>query len=67
MENDPVPAAKWHEEAADKAITLVKNKQPEKLPMTPERYPNIRLVTLGKDAMLDGSVQTITREILEQN
>lgn len=67
VENDPVPAAKWHEEAADKAITLVKNKQPEKLPMTPERYPNIRLVTLGKDAMLDGSVQTITREILEQN
>ena len=66
-ENEPVPAARWHEEAADKAITLVKNKQPEKLPMTPARYPNIRLVTLGKDAILDGSVQAITREILERN
>ena len=67
VENEPVPAAAWHEEAADKAITLVKNKQPEKLPMTPDRYPNIRLVTLGKDDILDGSVREITKEILEAN
>lgn len=67
VENEPVPAEAWHEETADKAITLVKNKQPEKLPMTPERYPNIRLVTLGKDDVLDGSVQEIAKEILETN
>lgn len=67
VENAPVPSAQWHEEAADKAITLVKNKQPEKLPITPDRYPNIRLVTLGKDEILDGSVREITKEILEQN
>ncbi len=67
VENDPVPAAAWHEEAADKAITLVKNKQPDKLPMTPDRYPNIRLITLGKDDILDGSVQEIAKEILEAN
>lgn len=66
-ENEPVPAARWHEEAADKAITLVKDKQPEKLPMAPDRYPNIRLVTLGKDDILDGSVREITKEILEAN
>lgn len=65
-ESEPVPSAKWHEEAADRAITLVKNKQPEKLPMTPERYPNIRLITLGKDDILDGSVREITRQILEE-
>ena len=65
VENDPVPAAKWHEEAADKAITLVKNQQPDKLPMIPDRYPNIRLVTLGKDNIPDGSVREITREYLE--
>lgn len=65
--SEPVPAKAWHEEAADKAITLVKNKQPDKLPMTPERYPNIRLITLGKDDILDGSVREITKEILEQN
>ena len=67
VENEPVPAAAWHEEAADKAITLVKNKQPEKLPITPDRYPNIRLVALGKDDILDGSVREITKEILEAN
>ena len=66
-ENEAVPAAQWHEEAADKAITLVKNRQPDKLPMTPDRYPVIRLVTLGKDDILDGSVREITREILEAN
>ncbi|MGN0982060.1 MAG: glycoside hydrolase family 3 protein [Candidatus Limivicinus sp.] len=66
-ENAPVPAAQWHAEAADKAITLVKNTQPEKLPMIPDRYPNIRLVTLGKDEILDGSVREITREILERS
>ncbi|MGM9651312.1 MAG: glycoside hydrolase family 3 protein [Faecousia sp.] len=66
VENDPVPAAKWHEEAADKAITLVKNQQPDKLPMTPDRYSNIRLVTLGKDDIPDGSVREITREYLER-
>ena len=67
VENEPVPAAKWHEEAADKAITMVKNKQPDKLPMTPERYPNIRLVTLGKDEIPEGSVREITKEILEHS
>lgn len=67
VENAPVPSAQWHEEAADKAITLVKNKQPEKLPMTPDRYPNIRLVILGKDEILDGSIREITKELLEAN
>lgn len=66
-ENEPVPAALWHEEAADKAITLVKNTQAHALPMTPDRYHNIRLITLGKDSILDGSVREIAKEILEQN
>lgn len=66
-ETIPVPAAKWHEEAADQAITLVKDHQPDKLPMTPVRYPVIRLITLGKDAIPDGSVREITKEILETN
>lgn len=65
-ENRPVPAAQWHREAADKAITLVKNRQPEKLPMTPDRYPLIRLVTLGKDTIPDGSVSKLTKEYLEK-
>ena len=67
FENEPVPATAWHEEAADKSITLVKQTQPDKLPMTPERYPTIRLVTLGKDNILHGSVTEISKRILEEN
>lgn len=57
--------AKWHRECADRAITLVKDLQPEALPMTPERYPDIRLITLGKDDILDGSVAELAQEYLE--
>ena len=65
-DNPPVPAAQWHREAADRAITLVKNNRPEALPMTPDRYPNIRLITLGKDDILDGSLREIARSYLER-
>lgn len=61
----PVPAAQWHRECADKAITLVKNLQPDALPMTPERYSKIRLITLGKDEIPAGSVQVLAKEYLE--
>ena len=67
FENEPVPAADWHEEAADKAITLVKQTQSDKLPMTPERYPVVRLITLGKDKILHSSVTEISKRILEEN
>lgn len=62
-----VPGAEWHRQTADKAITLVKNTQPDKLPMTPERYPRIKLITLGKDDILDGSVRQIVEETLLKN
>ena len=62
---EEIPAAVWHEEAADKAVTLVKALEPEKLPISPERYPCIRLICLGKDDIPDGSVLKITRELLE--
>lgn len=61
-----VPGSQWHRECADQAITLVKNIQQSALPMTPERYPNIRLITLGKDDILDGSVTELTRTCLER-
>ena len=62
-----VPGKEWHRETADKAITLVKNTQPDKLPMTPGRYPRIKLITLGKDEILDGSVRAIVEETLIRN
>ncbi len=62
-----VPAKQWHRECADQAITLVKNTQPNKLPMTPERYPEIKLITMGRDNCLDGSIKQIATEYLEKN
>ena len=62
-----VPSAAWHRECADKAITMVKNTQPGALPMIPDRYPEIKLITLGKDEILDGSVRQIVKEYLEEN
>lgn len=62
---EEIDAAAWHEECADKAITLVKNKQIDALPVTVEKYPQVRLICLGKDDILDGSVKAITKELLE--
>lgn len=56
----------WHREAAEKAVTLVKNNQPEVFPVTPERYPKIRLIVLGKDEVLDGKVSEIGAETLKK-
>ncbi|MCD7883641.1 MAG: glycosyl hydrolase family 3 [Lachnospiraceae bacterium] len=46
-------AKQWQAECADKCVTLVKNNQ-DVLPLTPERFPLIRLVTLGKDEITEG-------------
>ncbi|MCC8067371.1 MAG: glycosyl hydrolase family 3, partial [Clostridiales bacterium] len=46
-------ARQWQAECADKCVTLVKNNQ-DVLPLTPERFPLIRLVTLGKDEITEG-------------
>lgn len=61
------PGGLWHRACADKAITMVKNTQGDKLPMTPQRYPEIRLITLGRDAIQDGSVREIAKTYLEKN
>ncbi|MBQ8263960.1 MAG: glycosyl hydrolase family 3 [Oscillospiraceae bacterium] len=62
-----VPAREWHEDCADKAITLVKNREEGVLPVTVEKYPRIRLVFLGKDEILDGSVTAIAKAELEKH
>ena len=65
-EIETVPAKKWHAQCADKAITLVKNREEGLLPVTVEKYPRIRIVFLGKDDILDGSVTAIVRAHLEK-
>jgi beta-N-acetylhexosaminidase len=48
-----VEAAKWQKECADKCITLVKDRQ-NIFPVTPEKFPRIRLISLGKDEVVSG-------------
>ena len=63
---ETVEAKKWHRDAAEKAVTLVKNNQPEVFPVIPERWPNIRLIVLGKDEIADGSIAEIASGILKK-
>lgn len=59
-------AARWHRECADKAITLVKNVNSEVLPVTKEKYDSIRLISLGKDRIAEGSITEIAQELLQK-
>lgn len=60
-----VDAAAEQRRCADKAITLVKDTQ-NLIPVQQERYPRIRLVTLGKDETYDGSMTQIAADFLEK-
>ncbi|MCD8324410.1 MAG: glycosyl hydrolase family 3 [Clostridiales bacterium] len=58
-----VPSVQWQAECADQCVTLVKNVQ-DVLPITPRRFPRIRLVTFGNDSTADGSMTDIAEELL---
>ncbi len=60
-----VDAHALHRQAADQAVTLVKNLQPQALPVAPQRYPEILLIQLGNDKIRDGSVQDIAKAYLQ--
>ncbi|MGN1019931.1 MAG: glycoside hydrolase family 3 protein [Aristaeellaceae bacterium] len=64
---ETVDARAWHREAAERAVTLVKNNQPDLFPVTPARYPRIRLIVLGKDAIPEGSVGQIALDCLRRH
>lgn len=57
-------AAAWRRACAGRAVTLVKQTQPDALPMTPERYPQIRLIALGKRQTPDGDIVDIAADWL---
>ncbi|MCD8086219.1 MAG: glycosyl hydrolase family 3 [Clostridiales bacterium] len=57
-------AREWQRECADKCVTLVKNNQ-DCLPVTPEKYPLIRIFTFGNDNTVDGSMTAIAEEYLQ--
>lgn len=61
-----IDAAAEQRRCADKAVTLVKDTQ-KLVPVRRERYPEIRLVTLGRDETHDGSMTEIASSCLEGN
>lgn len=64
----PVPqvdAAGEQRRCAEKAVTLVKDTQCL-IPVRRERYPKIRLVTLGRDETCDGSMTELAAGVLER-
>lgn len=63
---ESIEALRWHRECADKAVTLVKNKQPHVLPITREKYDSICLISLGKDEVSEGSIRKIAEELLQK-
>lgn len=62
---ETVEGVAWQCEAAERAVTLVKNNRPDLLPVTPQRYPAIRLIVLGKDSISGGSVTQMAKALLE--
>ena len=63
---ESIESLRWHRECADKAVTLVKNKHPHVLPITREKYDSIRLISLGKDEVSEGSIRKIAEELLQK-
>lgn len=61
----PVPYAEWAAECARRSVTLVKDRK-RILPITPERYRMIRLISLGEDHLPEGSLREIVKRELEQ-
>lgn len=61
-----IQAAKWQKECADQSVTLVKDLE-NALPVTPDRYPKLQLVALGKDEMNDGgSLAETAKKLFEE-
>lgn len=61
----PAEALAWRDECADKCVTLVKNTQ-DVLPISPDKFPLVRLITLGNDAMPEGSMTALAEHILQE-
>lgn len=56
----PADAQKWRDECAMRSVTLVKSKAGV-LPLSPKKYPHIRLFTLGNDTGMTDAVEAILK------
>lgn len=61
---DRETSARWHRECVEKAVTLVKNLEPEVMPVTREKYDSVRLILLGKDEIPGGTISKTAEEFL---
>lgn len=66
-EIDRKTSEKWHRECVEKSATLVKNLEPDVMPVTREKYDSIRLVILGKDEIPGGTVSETAKHFLESH
>lgn len=63
---DRATSEKWHRECVEKAVTLVKNLEPEIMPVTKEKYDTIRLIILGNDTIPGGTMSDTAKCLLEE-
>ncbi len=66
FKEESIEALRWHRECADKAVTLVKNRNPQALPVTNEKYDSIRLISLGRDEISEGSIREMAGKLLQK-
>lgn len=63
---DLIPdSAAWRWECANKSVTLVKDRD-SIVPVTPEKFKTIRLITLGQDTCGDGSIREMVADRLKE-
>lgn len=62
---DRITSEKWHRECAEKSVTLVKNLEPDVMPVTKEKYDSIRLIILGKDEIPGGTISATAVHFLK--
>lgn len=65
VQPEEIPAAAWQAACADHAVTLVKDTQ-KLLPVCAQKYPVVRLMTVGSEDCWDGSVVQLFTTALEQ-
>ncbi len=66
FKEESIEALRWHRECADKAVTLVKSRNPQALPVTNEKYDSIRLISLGRDEISEGSIREMAGKLLQK-
>lgn len=60
-----LPVREWQRECAELSVTLVKNND-DVLPLTPEKFSEIQIVSIGNDSYPGGSVKKTVERLLTE-